>query len=306
MITQEFRGAVGTFSGHAAGHPDRLQQGLHVRHAAEVSEPAVLPQPDAVGVAADLVRGDHPDRDALIGAARPRARMIGGSRAGLLASMTAHARRPRRLSRAQRHARRAPARVGPLAGARRGVRDAGPPGRLRPARHADLRARRGRAEARLDHRRRAQGDVRLRRQGRPATRVARRRHRVGRAGVRAAPARRRRGRSGTSRRTSATSDRRRAGTASTGRSASRCSVSTTRPSTSRSSRSRTASTGRSRAAPAPVARQLDGRRRDPGALPRGAARLLARARGAARRRDRPRRGESAAHPRLEARRLAGR
>ena len=40
----------------------------------------------------------------------------------------------------------------------------------------------------LDHRRRAQGDVRLRRQGRPAARAARRRHRVGRAGVRAAPA----------------------------------------------------------------------------------------------------------------------
>ena len=54
--------------GHAAGHPDRVQQELHVRHAAEIPEPAVLPQPDAVGVAADLVRGDQPDRDAVIGA----------------------------------------------------------------------------------------------------------------------------------------------------------------------------------------------------------------------------------------------
>ena len=42
-----------------------------------------------------------------------------------------------------------------------------------------------------------------------------------------------RGRSGTSRRTSATSGRRRAATASTGRSAPRCSASTTRSSTSR-------------------------------------------------------------------------
>jgi len=65
VITQEFRGAVGTFFGQPARHPDRVQQGLHVRHALEVPEPAVLPQPDALGVAADLVLGDQADRDAL-------------------------------------------------------------------------------------------------------------------------------------------------------------------------------------------------------------------------------------------------
>ena len=59
---------------------------------------------------------------------------------------------------------------------------------VRAARHADVRARRGRAEARVEQRRRAQGAVRLHRQGRPRAGVARRRHRFGGAGVRAAPA----------------------------------------------------------------------------------------------------------------------
>ena len=83
VITQEFRGAVGTFS----GTPPVISTGYNKNYTydtrLEVSEPAVLPQPDAVGVATDLVRGDHTDRDALIGAAADPASaapgMIGGS-----------------------------------------------------------------------------------------------------------------------------------------------------------------------------------------------------------------------------------
>ena len=124
----------------------------------------------------------------------------------------------------------------------------------------------------------------------------------------AAPARRRRGRSGTSRRTSATSGRRRAATASTGRSASRCSASTTPTSTSRSSRSRTASTATSGCAASRLLLNSMGDADDRGRVPsRCCARYLARARRRARRRDpRAGRGEPAARPRLEARRLAGR
>ena len=116
-----------------------------------------------------------------------------------------------------------------LAGARRALRDARRPVRLRPARHADLRALRGvRSSVGETHRRRAQGDVRLRRPGRPAARAARRRHRVGRARVRAAPPAD--AVEGLVRRAQLPrpSGRRRAATASTGRSASRCSASTTR------------------------------------------------------------------------------
>ena len=59
VITQEFRGAVGTFS----GNPPVIQTGYNKDYTydtrLEVPEPAVLPQPDAVGVAADLVLGAH-------------------------------------------------------------------------------------------------------------------------------------------------------------------------------------------------------------------------------------------------------
>ena len=221
--------------------------------------------------------------------------------------MTADARRPRRLSRAEGHARRPPARVRPLAGARgRASRTrAGRAGfglLVTPIFEHD----RGRAEARRDAptscaRRCTTSPTRAAGSSRCAPTAPRRSCARSRS-----TGRRRRGRSGTSRPTSATSGRRRAATASTGRSASRCSASTTRRSTSRSSRSR------------------DGFYRDDLGLrdvrllinSMGDAESRARYRDvllaywrehadAARRRDGARRGEPVAHPRLQARRLAG-
>ena len=58
------------------------------------------------------------------------------------------------------------------------VRGAGRALRLRAGRHADLRALRGVPAGRRVHRRRAQGDVRVHRQGRPAPRAAARGHRA--------------------------------------------------------------------------------------------------------------------------------
>ena len=86
-----------------------------------------------------------------------------------------------------RHPRRPAARVGAVAARSCDVRRAGRALRLRPGRHADLRAHRGVPAGGGVHRRRQQGDVRLRRQGRAPPRAAARGHRVGRAGVRAAP-----------------------------------------------------------------------------------------------------------------------
>ena len=83
------------------------------------------------------------------------------------------------------------------------------------------------------HRRRAQGDVRLRRQGRPPPRAAARGHRVGRARVRAAPAADAVEGLVPRAELPRTSGRRRAATASTGSSAPRCSASTIPTSTSR-------------------------------------------------------------------------
>ena len=62
VIAQEFRGAVGTFNS-SQRHRHGIRQGLPLRLAAEVPEPAVLPDAVAVGVAAPLVRGDQADRD---------------------------------------------------------------------------------------------------------------------------------------------------------------------------------------------------------------------------------------------------
>ena len=61
---------------------------------------------------------------------------------------------------------------------------------------------------------------------------------------------------------------------------------------------------RSRADADPPAAQLDGRRRQPGPAPRGAARLPPQPRRSPRRRARARRAQPVAHPRLEAARLA--
>ena len=125
-------------------------------------------------------------------------------------------RRPIALPRARRHPRRPPAGVGAVdgAGRRRSPTRAGRYGFdlvITPIfEHLEVFQRVGGV-----HRRRPQGDVRLRGQGRPAHRAAARGHRRGGAGVRASTARWSRGRSGTSRRTSATSGRRRAATAST-------------------------------------------------------------------------------------------
>ena len=95
------------------------------------------------------------------------------------------------------------------------------------------------------HRRRPQGDVRVRGQGRPEAGPAARGDRSGGAGLRPAPPDCAMEGLVPSPRTSATRIRRRAGTASTTSSAPRSSASTTRPSTSRSSRSPTASSARS-------------------------------------------------------------
>ena len=83
---------------------------------------------------------------------RPRNRENrSADREGVVATISAHARRPRCLSRADRHPRRVAARVGSVAEARRGVRFSGGACRLRDARHPDLRAHRGRAETGLDY-----------------------------------------------------------------------------------------------------------------------------------------------------------
>ena len=150
------------------------------------------------------------------------------------------------LPRAHRHRRRPAARVGAVDRAGRRPSPTGPPAtastwRSRPIfEHLEVFQRVGES-----HRRRPQGDVRLRGQGRPPRRARAPRAPPASRGRSCSTTRRRRGRSGTSRRTSATSARRRAGTASTSSWVRRCWASTTRSSTSRSSRSRTASTRRS-------------------------------------------------------------
>ena len=133
-------------------------------------------------------------------------------------------RRPSALPRAHRHPRRPPARVGAVDRAGRGVRR---PGRRATA--STWSSRRSSSTSRCSSGSGESTDV-VRKEmydfdDKGGRRLALRPEgtaSVG-AGVRAAPARPCRGRSGTSRRTSATSDRRRAATASTGRSASRCS-----------------------------------------------------------------------------------
>ena len=79
------------------------------------------------------------------------------------------------------------------------LRRHGRAGRLRADPVADVRGHRRVPARRRGHRRRHQGDVRLRRQGRPPHRAAARGHRVGGAGPSCSTARRRRGRSGTPR-----------------------------------------------------------------------------------------------------------
>ena len=94
----------------------------------------------------------------------------------------------RDLSRPHRHARRAAARVGALAGADRHVRRRGRAVRVRAGARPDVRGPRRVPAGRRGHRRRPQGDVRLPRQGRPPPRPAARGHGLGGPGVRAAPA----------------------------------------------------------------------------------------------------------------------
>ena len=138
------------------------------------------------------------------------------------------------------------------------------PGRLRPGPDADVRGDRGVPAGRRGHRRRPQGDVRLRRQGRPPHRAAPRGHGVGRPGLRPAPpadaveglVRRRRA--------SATSGPRPAATASTTRSASRRSAPPTPTSTSRSSPCWPTSTAPLGLRQVDLAPQLDRRRRPTG------------------------------------------
>ena len=66
VITQEFRGPVGTFGGTPPADGDRVRQELQLRHAAQVPEPAVLPQPDPVGVGTHLVRRAQTESGAVI------------------------------------------------------------------------------------------------------------------------------------------------------------------------------------------------------------------------------------------------
>ena len=134
--------------------------------------------------------------------------------------------------------------------------------RLRPGHHADLRAPRGVPAGGGVHRRRPQGDVRLRGQGRPPHRAAARGHRGWSRARSRSTTRRCRGRSGTSRRTSATSARRRAASASTTRWAPRRSGSTTRA-RRRGHRARARLLPGARAARVHAEHQLDGRRRRP-------------------------------------------
>ena len=162
------------------------------------------------------------------------------------------------------------------------------------------------AARRRDHRRRAQGDVRLRRPRRPPARAAARRHRAGRARVRAAPAADaveglvpraelpRRAAAGRPLPPALAARRRGA------------SGSTIPTSTSRSSSCSCRLLPRPRAARRAAARQLDGRRREPRRATARCCSTYWRAHAdAARRRDGARRGEPVAHPRLEAARLAG-
>ena len=55
-------------------HRHGIRQGLPLRRASEVPEPAVLPDAVAVGMAAPLVRGDQTDRDSLSATIGPRVR----------------------------------------------------------------------------------------------------------------------------------------------------------------------------------------------------------------------------------------
>ena len=98
-------------------------------------------------------------------------------------SLAGHVRVPR----PHRHARRAAAGVGALAGADRHVRRRGRAVRVRAGARPAVRGHRGLPAARRRHRRRPQGDVRLPRQGRPPHGAAARGHRLGGPGVRAAP-----------------------------------------------------------------------------------------------------------------------
>ena len=186
-----------------------------------------------------------------------------------------------------------------MAGTRRALRDTRDACGFRFARHADVRAHRGRAEARVELGRRAQGAVRLRGQGRPRARVACGRHRVGGAGVRAAPAAPaveglvRRAELPLRATTSGALPPALAGR----RRGPRCRGSGRRR---RGHRAGARLLPRARAAAVPAARELDGRRCEPRTLPRGPDRVLARPQGSARRRDGARGGESVAHPRLEA------
>ncbi len=162
---------------------------------------------------------------------------------------------------------------------------------------------RGLRPGRRDHRRRAQGDVRLRRPRRPPPRAAPGGHCARRAGLRAAPPddaveglvprTELPGRAAAGR----------AATASTGNSARRCSGSTIPTSTSRSSSCSGASIRDLGLRDVRLLLNSMGDAETRHALPRGAARVLARARGAARRRDGARGGEPVAYPRLEASRL---
>ena len=87
------------------------------------------------------------------------------------------------------HPRRPAARIGAVGGADRHLRRPRGAGRLRPAPEPDVRGDRRVQPDGRGHRRRAQGDVRLPRQGRPPHRPAARGHRVGRAGLRRSTAR---------------------------------------------------------------------------------------------------------------------